>query len=229
MNIPFRIAAWLALGTLALASHAQDSTWTALKNTPTRLYTEVSTQGLGLGVAKPINASTDLRLGVSALNYSMSGKGDINADASLKLQNLGVYADWFPFDSSGFRLTAGLQAGNNKVEITGKPNGGKLKVGDTDYNLGAGDSVTGKLNMGSTAPYLGLGWSQHGASKTGLSLNFDLGVRFGKADVSLTANGSSAFTNAVDKDLKTEQAKLADDLKVLKTYPVLALGLSYRW
>jgi len=106
-------------------------------------------------------------------------------------------------------------------------------VGNGTYSVAAGDSITGQLNMGSSAPYLGLGWSQHGVNQTGLSFNFDLGVRFGKADVSLTRNGFSALPTAtlaqLDADIQTEQTKLANDLKVLKTYPVIGVGLSYRW
>lgn len=233
MRLSKKFAAKLVLTGLCTsmvpAAMAQAVAWAALQDAPTRLYGNVGTQGIGVGMAKPLNSAFDLRAGVTSLTYSMSGKGDINADASLKLQNLGVYADWFPFESSGFRFTAGLQTGNNKVEITGKPSANTINVGGTNYAVAAGDSVTGKLDMGRTAPYVGLGWSQHGADKTGLSLNFDLGVRLGKADVSLTANGSAAFKTAVAADLLKEQTKLADDLKVLKTYPVLGLGLSYRW
>lgn len=214
---------------LVSVAQAQEASLVSMKDAPTRVYGSVGTQGVGVGMSKPLNSALDLRAGLTTLTYSMSGKGDINADASLKLQNLGVYADWFPFESSGFRFTAGVQTGTNKVEITGKPRGNSINVGGTNYALSAGDSVTGKLDMGRTASYLGLGWSQHGADKTGLSFNVDLGVRLGKADVSLTANGSAPFKAAVANDLLKEQTKMADDLKVLKTYPVLGLGLSYGW
>lgn len=228
-----RITKWVAVLTLSglsAAAMAQDSGW---GTSPTRVYGALSTQGVGFGVAKALNSSVDLRAGLSVLNYSTTGRGDINADANLKMQNVGFYADWFPVESSGFRLTAGYQFGDNKVDITGKPSGGTLNVGNGTYSVAAGDSITGQLNMGNSAPYLGLGWSQHGVNQTGLSFNFDLGVRFGKADVSLTRNGFSALPTAtlaqLDADIQTEQTKLANDLKVLKTYPVIGVGLSYRW
>ena len=223
----------LTFGGLSLSAWAQESGWSALQSSPVRVYGGLSTQGLGMGVAKAIHSSVDLRAGLSVLNYSTTGRGDINADANLKMQNLGVYADWFPVESSGFRLTVGYQFGDNKVDIKGQPSGGTIKVGNGTYNVAAGDSITGQLNMGSSAPYLGLGWSQHGANKTGWSFNADLGVRFGKADVSLSRNGFSTLPapllTQLDADIQTEQTKLADDLKVLKTYPVLGVGLSYRW
>lgn len=224
----------LVFGGLCTLAAAQDSPWAALNASPARAYINVGTQGVGGGVAKSFNSTFDLRVGVSVLNFNKSASGQsLNADVGLKLQNLGLYADYFPFESSGFRLTGGVQAGNNKVNITGKPSDGQIKVGAGTYTVTPGDSITGKLDMGNTAPYLGIGYSQHGPNKTGLSWNFDLGVRMGKADVSLTRNGFSALPQELkvqlDSDLRTEQTKLTDDLSIIKTYPVIAFGLSYRW
>lgn len=225
----------LSAGLLTVPALAQDTSWAELGSAPTRAYLNLGTQGVGAGVAKSLNNSVDLRVGISTLSYSRSVTGEsLHTDASLKLNNLGLYADYFPFESSGFRLTAGVQAGTNQVNLIGKPSNNTITVNGQNYVVAnAGDSVTGKLDMGNTAPYLGLGYSQHGPNKSGLSLNFDLGVRFGKADVSLTRNGFTNLPQAqqaqMDADLKTEQNKLTDDLKVLKTYPVVSLGLSYRW
>lgn len=234
MNSKKYVLTALVLGSLCTVAVAQNGPWAALTASPTRVYTSVGTQGLGGGIAKSLNSTLDLRVGLSVLNFNKSASGDsLNAEVGLKLQNLGLYADYFPFESSGFRLTGGVQAGNNKVDITGKPSNGQIKVGAGTYAVNPGDSITGKLDMGSTAPYLGIGYSQHGPSKTGLSLNFDLGVRLGKANVSLTRNGfgtlPQVLTTQLDADLKTEQTKLTDDLSILKNYPVIALGLSYRW
>jgi hypothetical protein len=222
----------MVFGGLCTLAVAQESPWGALKASPTRVYTSVGTQGLGVGVAKSLNSSLDLRVGVSVLNFNQSTSGEsLSADVGLKLQNLGLYADYFPFESSGFRLTGGVQMGNNKVDITGKPGKDGIKVGGIDYPVGSNDSITGKLDMGSTAPYLGIGYSQHGPTKTGFSLNFDLGVRIGKANVTLNRNGFSNVPdqNKFDSDLKVEETKLRDDLSILKTYPVIATGMSYRW
>jgi hypothetical protein len=199
----------------------------------TRVYTDVGTQGLGLGVAFGISESFDARIGMTSLKLNRSIKGDtLDTDAQLKFNNIGLYGDYYPF-GGGFRLTGGVQTGQNKVDLTSKPNGSVTVNGHT-YTGAPGDSITGQLNLSNTAPYVGLGYSSRGdQTNAGLSLNFDLGVRMGSADVSLQANGFNNLPAAqraqLDADLAKERAKLQDDVKVLKTYPVLSLGLSYRW
>lgn len=199
----------------------------------TRVYTDIGTQGVGLGVAFGLNESFDARVGMTSLKLNRSFKGDtLDTDAQLKFNNIGVYGDYYPF-GGGFRLTGGVQMGQNKVDLKSKLNGSVTVNGNT-YTGAAGDSINGQLDFGSTAPYLGLGYSSRSnQTNTGLSLNFDLGVRMGKADVALQANGFNNLSPTqraqLDADLAKERAKLQDDVKVLKTYPVLSLGLSYRW
>lgn len=235
MKLQNTISVLLALGSLSVSAVAQDTAWNKLSNSPTQVTGSIGTQGLGVSVAKTLNSSFDARVGLSALSYSTSTKGaDFDADAKLKLQNLGIYADYFPIENNGFRITAGAQFGKNKVDITGKGKIGTITVDGVNYAYDASkDSITGQLNMGNAAPFLGLGYSSRGNNKTGLSFNFDAGVRFGKADVSLTRSGFGTLSAAdqikLDNGLNAEVAKVRNDLKALKTYPVIALGLSYTW
>ena len=235
MKLQNTICVLFALGSLSVSAAAQDTAWNKLGTSPTQVTGSIGTQGVGVSIAKTLNSSFDVRVGLSALSYSRSTKGaDFDADAKLKLQNLGIYSDYFPIENNGFRLTAGAQFGKNKANITGKGKNGLITVDGVDYAYdGSKDSVTGQLNMGNAAPFLGLGYSSRGANKPGISFSFDAGVRFGKADVSLTRSGfdtlSPSDQNKLDDGLKAEAAKVRKDLKALKTYPVLAVGLSYTW
>ena len=216
------------LATNAFASGEADAFWSG----PTRIYANVGTQGVGLGLAKPLTPEIDVRANFSTLSFARSVVGDsLETEAKLNLSNLGLYADYFPFNS-GFRLTGGVQTGKNQVELKSKASG-TVTVNNTQYVGGANDNITGRLDLSSTAPYLGLGYSSHGVGSAGLSLNFDVGVRLGNADVSLTRNGFTALPavlqTQLDKDLLVEQTKLQDSLNVLRTFPVISLGVSYVW
>ena len=226
-KLTLRLSAFAMLIGLSLGASAEIGRHT------TRVYTDIGTQGVGLGVAFGMTDSVDARIGMNSLKGSGSFKGDsLTTDAALTFNNLGLYGDYYPF-GGGFRLTGGVQTGKNAIDIKGKFSGTVTVNGNT-YNAAAGDSIDGQINLGSTAPYIGLGYSSRDdQSSAGLSLNFDLGVRMGKADVSLQANGfsnlSAAQRTQLNADLAKERAKLEDDVKVLNMYPVLSLGLSYRW
>lgn len=226
-NLILRLGACALLAGLSLGVSAEIGRHT------TRVYTDIGTQGLGIGVAFGMTDSIDARIGMNSLKGSGSFNGDsLTTDATLTFNNLGLYGDYYPF-GGGFRLTGGVQTGKNAVDIKGKFSGTVTVNGNT-YAAAPGDSIDGKIDLGSTAPYIGLGYSSRGdQSSAGLSLNFDLGVRMGTADVSLQATGfnslSAAQRTQLNADLTKERAKLEDDVKVLKTYPVLSLGLSYRW
>ena len=209
---------------------------------PSRVYVDIGTQGLGLGYAHRFSNSVDGRLGFSSLKLSTTAKGDVagsngntfEAVADLNLTNLGLYADWYVF-GGGFRLTSGLQVGTNKLDLNGKVSGAnQITLNGTTYTGTPNARVDGRINFGSTAPYIGIGYASHGRPDSkGLSLNMDLGVRLGKADASLKATGFDGLSPTdkaqFDSDLAKEQAKLQENVSILKTYPVLSLGLSYRW
>jgi hypothetical protein len=87
------------------------------------------------------------------------------------------------------------------------------------------------------APYAGLGFGRAPGSGSGLGVTLDLGVLFqGKGDVTLTPRipaGSplndpvarQAFQILVDR----EERDLQDDVNDYDMYPVVSLGISYRF
>ena len=61
-------------------------------------------------------------------------------------------------------------------------------------------------------------------------MTFDLGVVFqGPPRVSLTATGTASSNQTFQNDLRMEQTSLQEDLNVFKHYPVVALGISYKF
>jgi hypothetical protein len=78
------------------------------------------------------------------------------------------------------------------------------------------------------APYLGIGWGN--VAGAGVNFYADLGVMFmgsPKATITPDCTGlSGAQCSALQGQAAAEQAKLEDQLKHFKTYPVLNLGLT---
>ena len=81
---------------------------------------------------------------------------------------------------------------------------------------------------GSALPYLGLGFGTPAAKSSGFGFLFDLGVGIGKPTVSLTSTAGGGNAQ-LQSDLNAQIAKSQDDANKLAVYPVVSLGLAYRF
>ncbi len=181
------------------------------------------TTGFGVEAAFRLSDSWNLRAAASGLNYGRDfTKENIDYKGDLRLRNASLMADWHTFGGS-FRVSAGAFANNN--ELKGKAQG-NLEIGDATYDA----SLDAKVDWKSFAPYAGIGWGN--SFKGGrLTLMTDVGVMFtGSPTVRLEGNVQDpALLPFFEDDLRREEAKLRDELSDLKYYPVLTIGLSYRF
>jgi hypothetical protein len=174
------------------------------------------TTGLGVDVAKNIAPLVDARIGYSGGTWghdsSTSGatyKGDF------KLSNLNALLDFHPLGPL-FRLTGGVVYNKNKYQATGTSSN---TPGSFDATVESGRAL---------APYLGIGWG----NVAGMGVNFyaDLGLMFmGSPKATLNANCSGlsgAQCTALQGQVAGEQARLQDELKSFKAYPVLNIGVT---
>ena len=214
----------LALAVLTVATTTQAETPDISSKSwieTARPFVGLGSQGIRVGSAFQVSESFDARVAYSSLKFNKSETTSSSATGSvdLNLSNLALYADWYPFDSSGWRLTGGVQTGTNKLTLSAKPTG-SVTIGGTTYT---NVNFAAAIDLGSTAPYVGLGYSSRVNKGTGFTFFSDLGVRVGSAKVSLTSTGIS------QADLDAEKVKIEDKIKVLKYYPVVGFGLGYRW
>lgn len=183
------------------------------------VYGQVSTLGYGLGYSKSVSESWSLRGQYSGygkdFNANLSDTGSAagtNLDAKLKLETMGLMADWYPFNG-GFRMTLGAAANNNKVDFSG--------VGNVN---GVTANVNGTLKFSSGfSPFVGIGYLSRPATAKGLGFVFELGVLFQDPKVDMTATGGGV----TQADINKQKAKIEDDAQALRNYPVIALGISY--
>lgn len=210
----------------------------------------IGTGGLGVDFAYPVFDHLDVRVGYDF--GSISGdrtEDDIEYDAKLKFSSARLIADIKPF-GGGFRISAGLYTGTPKIDAKAR--------GLDDYDLGdntyRGDlDIDGEIDLGGAAPYLGLGWGGT-AGTTGFGVSFDLGVLFAKSpkahlDVSgyacdagqnddcdpspdadgFDVNGTTPQAAQFRADRDAEIDELEDDAKSYDLWPILRLGLHYRF
>ncbi len=190
-----------------------------------------STLGMGLEAGYDFHNVFGLRLGGYALTVSQNGaESGINYDADLDLSNAGLYVDWHPF-AGAFRVSAGWFATDNSFKGAGKPGaGGTYDIGGSSFTAAEVGDLRGKVDLGSSAPFLGAGWVW-GREDGGLAFSLDLGVLFqGSPDVVLSSTGGTLSGEPVLQDaIADEEAQLSNDLDQYDLYPVVSGGISYRF
>lgn len=184
---------------------------------------------LGLGVYAGARLGDHLSLRAIANGYDRDyhhTSDDIRYAGKMKLGSAGLQLDYRPAADGSFYLTAGLYANGNKVRETATPTS-NARVGGISYTPAQIGTLTGRARFQSAAPYLGLGWNFPVGP---VAVNLEAGAYFqGKARVTLTSDGTYAADPSYQAALEQERLSLRHDLNKLSTWPVAALGVSYRF
>ncbi len=198
----------LVLGTLPMAALAGDSG---------TVYTQLGTNGLGIGYAASVSQDFAVRGQFNTFKQSFSGDvGDFGAGSSLtidlNLNSVQLVGDWYPMDG-GFRMSGGIVFNNNKITVAGTGNVNNKPA-----------SVNAEIKMSdSVSPYVGLGYSTRPKDAKGLGFNMDLGVMFQNPKSTMTATG----VGVTQADIDAQNAKVQDAIDKLKNMPVFGIGISY--
>jgi len=138
----------------------------------------------------------------------------------------------------GFRLTGGLVY--NATEVTGSslpPASGVYDIGGVPVPVGLVGTLDGKVEFDPIVPYAGLGWGRAPGSGSGFGVTLDLGVIFqGEGEVTLTPiiPAGSPLNEPLAREalqilIEREERDLQDDIVDYDMYPVVSLGISYRF
>jgi hypothetical protein len=218
-----------AAGAVAVNA-ATDSSGPAHHHSDAAIALRAGTLGFGLEVSKLLIPHLGARVGGNYFKLTKTqSRSDITYDASLKLQGVTALIDFFPARRGSFHLSGGLMTNPLKVTGTGQPDaGGTFTINGDSYTSAQVGTLIAEVKYPSTSPYLGLGFGTPARGHSSLGLTFDLGAAIGKPKVALTATGA-ASDPALAADLKAQQDKTQKDVQKLKVFPVLQLGLAYRF
>lgn len=188
------------------------------------------TAGIGGEVTIGLIDNLNFRTGYNFFNYDGSAtESDIDYDYELKLRSMPLLVDLHPF-GGGFRVTSGIFLNHNEVTGTAQPTGTTIDIGGTPYFVSDVGTLDAKIDFRKTAPYLGIGWGNAVDNGNPLSFSVDIGVMFqGTPRVSLDATGPLASNPAFQESLDREVEDLKDDIEDLKYYPIISLGIAYKF
>jgi len=186
---------------------------------------KAGTTGFGIEAVYGLSDKWNLRGALNGFSYDTDFEEEgIDYDADLRLRSASMMVDWHVFDG-GFRLSAGAFSNRNK--LVGVAEADDLEIGDNIYAARAEVDIDWRR----FAPYAGIGWGN--SLKGGrLSFSTDLGVMFtGSPTARLTATERSGAVDPADfeADVRREEANLNDEISDVKYWPVLTVGVTYRF
>jgi hypothetical protein len=203
------------------------------------LTAKAGTLGLGAELTVGLSRQLDGRLGLNAFSYSQRGEASrIEYDATARLRSATALLDWHP-GSRAFRLTGGLVWNDNRVDGRSIPSRfGTYDIGGVQVPVSVVQRLDARADFHQFVPYLGIGLGNSITSTRKAGVSFDAGVMFqGEAKVHLTLvipQGSPILTipgarEALDILVQREERDLEDEASKYRYYPVVSLGVWYRF
>lgn len=193
----------------------------------------VGVTGGTLGIGPEINFRSDnfgIRGSATFLGISRDVESDgIEYNGDLKLRSFGGSLDFYP-GGGGFRVSGGVRVGKNRVELFAQPGATTtVEVGDATYTGAQIGTLSGEVRPNRVAPTLTIGYG--GGRNAGLYFGIDAGAMFQGAPKvrSLVATGPIASDAAFQTQLANERREVEEDIDNFKIYPILQLGLGYRF
>jgi hypothetical protein len=191
------------------------------------LTPQAGTLGIGIGAEKRLDDAWAARFDVSGASFNFSYAANrSDTDNRARLFSLGATADYYPYEA-GLRLSGGVRLSGSYVK-------GSLSNLQRRYGKGK-DAITViirdplttyKITQNPVQPYLGLGYNLKIRDR--LSVSLDLGALYGgQPDLDVVSHADRyGFT---DKQIQREIRKQQERLNPYQVYPVVQIGLTYRF
>ena len=205
----------------ALGAGCQDSGGLAIAG-------KAGTLGLGGELTTAVASNINARVGFNAVDLSFEAEAaDIDYDYGLDFHSYSALVDWFVINSP-FRITGGIISVDHQVDLRARGAAGEQQeIGDGTYDWANVGTLSGEAEVDCIAPYIGIGWGNILDTNRRWGFYGDAGIAFTRSpDVTLSATGTAPGLAA---DLERERRDIEDDLEHYKFYPVLSVGLFFRF
>lgn len=184
---------------------------------------------LGLGAEarwKPLKY-LDVRVGANTFTFNDDGaQAGIDYEQELTLESFYATANIL-FNNSPMRLTLGGYANGNELYMINDSMQDQ-DIGGVIFPGAEIGTLTSTTTFTSFAPYFGIGYDFMIKEKFGI--NVDFGVLWqGEPVVELAADGALAVDPNFQAALESERRELEDEMSNFKAWPVLQLGVFYRF
>lgn len=192
---------------------------------------KVGSTGVGADLTIGLTQSINIRLGAQGWTRNETRtEQEIEYDARLRLLSGQVLFDLHP-GGRGFRVSAGVLINGNEVTAVSSEDA-VYTINGRQYPVGLVGRLRGSVKTEPIAPYLGVGWGNAVAPGSRWRLALDVGAFYqGEPEVTLTAQPiiPILLPSRFREDLKAERREIEEDVSGYTIYPVISLGVSYRF
>lgn len=194
---------------------------------------QVGTTGIGaeLGFGLTDHLGVRASYGSGSFPYSITESGvryDTRAKPRVGLLNL----DLHPFGGV-FRVSAGVAYNGSRIEGRADTSTGTIVLNNVTYNTSDLGTVEGEVHFTKVAPYVGFGWGHAAHGSTGFFFTSDFGAMYSPATGSVTGTCAQFVAPPVcavlQSDLRAEADAFRREVERYKFYPVVRIGLGYRF
>lgn len=192
----------------------------------------VGTNGIVAEGSYKLSSQLILRAQAAFIDFDDSFKSsDVKYSGHLRFNTGGGFVDLHPW-SNPWMLSAGAVSGDRRVDLKATPSvSGTIKIHGQTFPLTEVGEVDGSIDFGSPAPFVGFGWDNTFYTGRHFGFRAVAGVVLGDSTpgVSLHAVGPFASDPVVLSDISAEQSSLQRDSRDYRYYPVVQLGVNYRF
>lgn len=203
--------------------------------------------GAGFEGAVRLTEKTNARAGFNMIKYSRGfDKDGVSYNGELNFRTFEAHLDYFPWAKS-FHLSPGVlvYAADPITATASVPPNQSFSLGGFGYYSDPTNPITGrgKVTFYRAAPMLTVGWGNLVSRKEGkhFSVPFEIGVAFqGSPKASLALDGNvcdqpgvncrpAATDPIVQANVVSEQNKINDSMTLFKAYPIISVGIGYKF
>ncbi len=200
---------------------------------------KIGTLGFGVDFVLNINKTLASRLsfnGYSQFRNLTIHDEKLNTDQKLNikgaLQSSSLLFDIHPWQNAFF-FSYGAYYSQNKINANYKPVSGEIDLGDHKYPSMQVGSVDAIINLKHKInPYFGIGLNSVD-SKDKWHFILDIGAIYINKPLATVhakaAKGFEAMQPILNSESKIEEKKLNNDIKKFKVYPVISVGVGFKF
>ena len=190
----------------------------------------VGTTGGAIEGQVKVNELFQLRAGANYLAFDETiDVDDISYDGDVDFSGFGAFVDVHPFGGSFF-VTGGAYTGAKEIDLIATSDVA-VDIGGVPFTPTEYGRLEGDVSFDDLAPFVGLGFDTtfEGSGNWGFSLVAGAAL-FGSGDVSLeSVDGTRSNDPIVQAAIAQEVREIEDEIEDYELWPVLHVGLSYRF
>lgn len=188
------------------------------------------TTGVGAEVQFALGSIFVLRGAIDTLGYDLDETyDDVDYSGRFDFDTVGGFVDLHPF-ANGFFVSGGAYVGQRDIGLNATPLA-PVNIGGQTFTPAQVGTLTGQIKLKDAAPFAGLGFDNTFTRSSRWGFRALAGVAWSdEPEVGLESTGGSLSNDPTFRArLAEERASIQSDVEDYGFYPVLQLGLNYKF